>query len=241
MLMEARGTERTTIEGHQAIRHPSDFHIVNLSGEVSRNLGRRMYAIGFQEVDENGAFSSAIFATSAVIAPSRDGLWYGDTEQYELREVIGPGETGRIVRWAGPDRTVRDSDVNAVLAKWSEGVEPEVRSYLAEYGRTHPRADQFPAYERLIADQTGRLWVQDYVKDHEDDGLRRWVVFSPDGEQALARATLPASLELKEIGDDWVLGVEKDDLGIESIVLYDVLTTSDEGLGIRQPIAEAVR
>jgi hypothetical protein len=131
--------------------------------------------------------------------------------------------------------------VNAVLAKWSEGVEPEVRSYLAEYGRTHPRADQFPAYERLIADQTGRLWVQDYVKDHEDDGLRRWVVFSPDGEQALARATLPASLELKEIGDDWVLGVEKDDLGIESIVLYDVLTTSDEGLGIRQPIAEAVR
>jgi hypothetical protein len=192
-----------------------------------------MFAIEFQEIDENGAFSPAIFAVSVVIAPSRDGLWYGDTEQYELREVAGPGETRRIVRWTGPDRTVRDSDVNAILAKWSESVEPDVRSYLAEYGRTHPRADQFPACERIIADLTGRLWVQGYVKDHEDDGLRRWVVFSPDGEQALARATLPASLELMEIGNDWVLGVERDDLGVESMVLYHLLTTSEELPGVR--------
>jgi hypothetical protein len=75
--------------------------------------------------------------------------------------------------------------------------------------------------------------VQGYVKDHEDDGLRRWVVFSPDGEQALARATLPASLELMEIGNDWVLGVERDDLGVESMVLYHLLTTSEELPGVR--------
>jgi hypothetical protein len=233
ILIEERAAERVTIDGHRAIRYPSDFYLVNLDSEAGTNLGRRMYATEFQEVDENGAFSPAIFATSAVIAPSHDGLWYGDTQEYELREEVGLEETRRVVRWRGPDRTVHDSDVRAVLAMWSEGAEPEARRYLAEYGRTHPRADHFPAYAKLIVDQAGRLWVQDYVKDHADDGRRRWLVFSPDGEQVLARATMPASLEAYDIGDNWVLGVQKDDLGVEAVVLYNVLLGSHEQLIVR--------
>jgi hypothetical protein len=233
LLVEVRRTERTVIGGHTAILHPSDFHLVDVNGEITRNLGRRMYAIGYQEVDENGAFSSAIFATEAVVAPSADGLWYGDADDYELREEVGADETRRIIRWQGPDRTIRNGDVQAVLATWSEGADPEVRSYLAEYGRTHPRADRFPAYERLVLDRTGRLWVQDYVKDHLDDGWRYWLVLSSAGTELLARVKTPAVIEIHDIGDDWLLGVTQDELGVESVVLLAIVPNPERTPAIR--------
>ncbi|HUF69868.1 MAG TPA: hypothetical protein VMM79_14585 [Longimicrobiales bacterium] len=233
LLVEARRVERTVIGGHTAILHPSDFYLVGVNGEISRNLGRRMYAIGYQEIDENGAFSSAIFATEAVVAPSADGLWYGDAEDYELREEVGADETRRIIRWQGPDRTISDADVKAVLAKWSEGAEPEVRSYLAEYGRTHPRADKFPAYEQLIMDQPGRLWIQNYVRDHLDDGWRYWMVLSSAGTELLARVKTPAAIEIHDIGDDWLLGVTQDELGVGSVVLLAIVSDPERTLAFK--------
>lgn len=157
MLVEARQPERTRIQGHAAVVHRSIAYLVNLEGEITRELGEIIFATSIQEVDENGAFSSAIFATSAVVAPSQQGMWHGDTRRYELRLETGTEGGNRIVRWSGPDRTIANRDVQAVVAKWSEGQSAEVRAHLAEYGKAHPRAESFPAYEKLIVDRTGRL------------------------------------------------------------------------------------
>lgn len=225
LLVEVRHLERTRIDGHEALVHPSDFYLVDLDGTITRELGRRMFATNFQEVDENGAFSPAIFATSAVIGTSSHGLWYGDTKSYELREEEGPDGIRRIVRWQGPDRTVTDDDVEAVLAKWRDdfGDNPEARRFLLEYGNTHPRAERFPAYGKLHVDRTGRLWVQEFVRDHVDDGLRRWTIFSADGTSVLGRLVHAAAIELHDVGDDWLLGVERDELDVESVALYRIV------------------
>jgi hypothetical protein len=231
ILLEARRAERTQIDGHAALLHPADYHLVNMEGDVVRELGRKIFATGFQEVDENGAYSSAIFAVSAVIAPSHDGFWYGDTRDYELHEVAGPDRTRRIIRWQGADRTITEDDVRAVLEVWSQDATPEVRQFLIEYGRTHPRADRFPAYENLDIDRAGRLWVQDYVKEHQDDGRRRWLILSPDGTQVLARIEHDASLVLHDLDEEFVLAVQKDDLDVESIVLHRLVRDRPERNG----------
>lgn len=224
VLIEARHLERTTIDGHAAGVFRSDFYHVDLDGTTTRELGRRLIVTEYQEVDERGAYSPAIFATPAVVGPSPDGLWYGDANGYELREEVGADEPRTIVRWQGPDRTVTDRDVEAVLALWTEEVhDPALRRFLERYGETHPRADRFPAYEALRVDRIGRLWVRDYVKEHEDDGLRRWTVFSADGTEILGRLTHPAVIEPYDVGRDWLLGVERDELDVEWVTLYDIL------------------
>lgn len=222
LLMELRRAERTTIDGHAALVHPSDFYLVDLDARITRELGRRIFVTNFQEVDENGAYSPAIFATSAVIAPAPDGLWYGDTKEAELRQEVGPNRPSTIMRWGGANRTVSDNDVEALLATWRDesADDPAVLRFLRAYGESHPRAERFPAYERLLIDRIGRLWVQEFVKPHDDDGRRQWLVFAADGTRILARMTHEAALEPYDIGDDWLLGVARDALDVESVRVY---------------------
>lgn len=221
ILVGAMRGERQRIDGHEALVHPFDFYLVNLDGTIARELGRRTYVTNFQEVGEGGAFSPEIFGTEAVVGVGRDGLWYGDATEYELREEVGPDRTRRIVRWEGPDRAVTDGDVETLLAGWiDEASSAEVRQYLMKYRDSHPRADRFPAYEQLHVADDGRVWVRDYAREHDDDGMRRWTILSADGATVLGRLTHPAALELHDVGDDWLLAVEKDELDVESLVLY---------------------
>ncbi len=94
---------------------------------------------------------------------------------------------------------------------------------MAEYGRTHPRAEQFPAYDEIRTDALGQLWVRDFVREHMDRGFRRWTVFSPNGIEVLGRLSHPDTFRPIRIGADWILGVQRDDLDIERVVLRDIV------------------
>jgi hypothetical protein len=225
LLIEHRSFDRAPIDGHDAFTYHTTLFLVDLSGQIVDRLGRWFFAREFQEVDSRGAFSPAIFATPAVIAPASDGFWYGDTESYELRRGTASAGIERILRWQGPDQTITDSDVEAVLEMWGSGpgANPDLERYLREYGRTHPRADQFPAYEEILTDAVGRLWVRDFVREHLDDGLRYWTVFSPDGIQVLGRLTHSESFKPLDVGDDWILGVETDALDVERVLFQRIV------------------
>lgn len=228
LLIEHWASTRAPLDGHDAVTHHLELFLVDLTGQITDRLGRWYYATEYQEVDSRGAFSPAIFTTPAVIAPAFDGFWYGDTENYELRRISAPDTPTRILRWQGPDRTITDSDVQALLQLWGSrpGGGPDLEQFLKEFGRTHPRAERFPAYEEILTDTAGRLWVRDFVREHIDDGFRRWTVFSPDGTQALGRLSHSGRFKPLDAGQDWMLGVETDSLDVERIVLYRIRTDS---------------
>jgi hypothetical protein len=86
-------------------------------------------------------------------------------------------------------------------------------------GRTDlPHGNIIPPYAALLADSNGNLWASDY-----DDPLKnqqgRWTVYDPAGA-VLARIALPARFRPFDIGDDWILGQELDDLDVEHVRLY---------------------
>jgi sugar lactone lactonase YvrE len=87
-----------------------------------------------------------------------------------------------------------------------------------------PAADHFPFYDQLEVDREGRLWVREYGSDASAPS-RSWLVFDPEG-RLVARATLPTSLTILEIGEDSVLGVEPDELDVEHVRLW-TWTVSD--------------
>lgn len=65
---------------------------------------------------------------------------------------------------------------------------------------------------RARLDDAGYLWVSDSTP-------RSWRVFADSGRE-VASVTIPDGLELHQAGEDFVLGLTRDSLGVESVRLY---------------------
>ena len=68
----------------------------------------------------------------------------------------------------------------------------------------------------MLLDRDDRLWVEEYAAVPDDRSV--WTVFTPEGT-LVARATMPQRLTPLEIGRDYLLGVERDELDVESVVV----------------------
>lgn len=224
LLVEQRRPVRGVVAGRNAITVYSELHLLDIASGATTSAGRRVTGIEYQEVDENGAYSPSIFGAIAVYAPAPGGFWYGTTTEYELQRVASD-TVKAILRWQGPEESVQASDVSALIEKWSSGTDatPELRRALADYGETHPRAGRFPAYEELRTDAHGNLWVRDFVREHQDDGVRRWLVFSADAHTVVGHLEHSAVLRPLRVSTEGVLGVEQDDMGVERVVFRRVI------------------
>ena len=48
---------------------------------------------------------------------------------------------------------------------------------------------------------------------------KRWDVFDPTGERVLP-VTIPTNMRLLDAGEDWVLVVVRDSLGVQTLAVY---------------------
>lgn len=163
-----------------------------------------------------------------------DVLVVGTAEATELRIFARTGELARIVRWPDRDRTVR----GPFLSSWShmvEGAEPGIGDLVESV----PRRERFPAYEGVVATDTGEILVGEYAgpvgiwplrrADHGPEALqperrvpaRRWLVFDPDGALA-ATVSTPEGFEPYAVREGRVWGVYSDELDVESIRAYEL-------------------
>jgi len=70
--------------------------------------------------------------------------------------------------------------------------------------------------------------VQRFLKPWEHDAAAVWLVFDPAG-RLLGEVEMPAGLEVFEIGEDYVLGLVRDDLDVERLMLHP-LTAAGAGV-----------
>jgi hypothetical protein len=80
------------------------------------------------------------------------------------------------------------------------------------------RMDRIPVLSLIRTDTLGRIWMRPYVW-RPADTTARWLVFESGGE-VLGTVTTPASLQVFEIGEDYILGVERDEDDAEGVVMY---------------------
>ncbi len=168
------------------------------------------------------------FGATSEVELADDGLWIGDTDARAVEKWGLDGELRRIVRWRfersrelTPARI--DSFVEAAVSTAPEAARPRAR----EMARSFPFPDREPAFGSLLVDEADRLWIGEFV-DPEVEMLqsepwpaRQWLVVDDRG-RPLGMATTPAGLEATRIGRDWVLGVHRDSLGVETVRLHDM-------------------
>jgi hypothetical protein len=156
-------------------------------------------------------------------------LYYGRSDRNEIRVHDGDGVLTAIIRGPGEPEPVTDAMIGrykeAVLAGYPDR-QQQIRAQLEEGSH----ASTLPAFSRFLVDAAGYIWVEEY---RPESAIRmwpqaiaeprtepvRWSVYDPEGV-FLGAVTVPADFVIREIGDDWLLGVARDDLDVEWVRLY---------------------
>ncbi len=159
------------------------------------------------------------FGRSSAFAAGDSILYAGDTDRFEIGRYAASGELLSIIRRSTPAREVTPADVDAFKR---ESLRPRTpgspgRAQMERALAEMPYPATMPAFSTLSTDHGRNLWVLEYEPIPETPGT--WTVFDPAGAM-LGTVTTPARLQVVEVGDDYVLGVWKDDLDVQTVRLY---------------------
>lgn len=202
-------------------------------GVLLDSLGTYRSSESFRPSNGDNIAMSRIFGASLVRAGAPEGYLVGFGADYEVLEYSSEGHLRRRLRWLGPDRTVAPADVQAFRRNFIERQgQSELGRQFARFVGEVPAADRFPAYSAMIRDRGGNVWVAAYPRP-DRSGPRPWTVLALDGRW-LGTVELPEGLEPWDIGEDYVLGVFDDELGVEHVRMYPLLKpesdTTNSGL-----------
>jgi hypothetical protein len=142
----------------------------------------------------------------------------GNGDSYEVHLRAADGNLRTIVRRTAPSPPVTPADRDSALAArfaWADQQDrrPEAERLTAAL----PEQQTFPAHGSLALDTGGNLWVQEYPRP--TDTFDRWTVYEANGDLAGWLRT-PRGIRLAEIGDDYILAIERDVNDVERVSLY---------------------
>jgi len=205
------------------------FHEQHLHAVRHAPTGERLDTIGvwpfgrWGEVgnDQVQLISYPIFEPTARVAGGGDRIVAGHAAEPRLEVYDREGRLIRIIRWLEDDRAVRPEDVAAFRrARLERATTPRARQFAeAATGDHVPVNDRFPAFSDVVLSAEGEVWVKRYRRPL-DQGPDRWLVFQPDGGLR-CRAETPEGLAVFEVGRNYVLGRQADELEVEHVLLFE--------------------
>ena len=137
------------------------------------------------------------------IAVGARRAYVGDATTYAIRVFSLDGRPLADIRKAVKTIPVTRADIEAELERQVADVGENERKGLTRYFEKIVMPKTLPPYRALVVDANDNLWVQDYARSAT--GAVIWTVFDPTGKQVV-EVPLPQSLEVHEIGTDYVLG-----------------------------------
>jgi hypothetical protein len=156
-----------------------------------------------------------------MLTPHEDRIYTGDGTTWEVRILTSTGELEAILRRSGEARPVTVEAIRAFEAQMLEPVRTdEQRVGLQQLFREWSYPETQPVYDRLLVDRSDNVWLRHFQMPMTDSTA--WTVFDASGTWQ-GEVALPSSLAVEEIGDDYLLGIRTDELGIESVELYALL------------------
>jgi len=160
------------------------------------------------------------FGRQTRLAVAEGKVYVGTSESHEVRVYDPDGVLQRLIRWEGDDLTlnsdVADEYFEFEIQRAPPGARPGMRREFGDMTLPGTR----PAYSELMVDAVGNLWVWEF--DPMRDATQRWLVFGREGVW-LGRVTFPPRHTVTEILDDKVVAVATDDLGVETVVVYELI------------------
>ena len=206
-------------------RYETSLYHVAADGTNLAEIGTFIGGEGFYMPFGNRGFSyyEPIFPRGSHRMAAEQHLYVGTNDTYEIRRYTPHGRLTGIVRRHHAVRAVTSDHVEYEHARRLARASDDRRERTEEALQKMPVPETFPAYHRVRGDIDGNLWVQAYPVPPQSTA--RWAVFDSTGVLQ-GEVDLPVDLDPTHIGEDFIVGVWRDDLEVEHLQLY-ALVKSD--------------
>lgn len=215
-------------DGNDVTRQEESLYAVSQDGErhdsLSASLGneRFIYNPGSTSGGRTMVFvSTPMFGRLTEYGIHGNQLYVASNDTYEVRVHGHDGSLASIVRRQHDLLEVTDADIEALRDQQLGGdTPPQMRQTMIDVLEATPIRETMPAYERIVLDQVGNLWVEEYRRPN--DTVRRWTVFNTGGVM-LGTLPTPDRFVIHDVGRDFVLGKWTDELDIEHVQMYELI------------------
>ena len=197
------------------------FYVFSDTGSAIDSIG--VLAVNQAEAREREGRQSVFywpFHASGFVGIAAERIVYAWSASPELLVSSDSGTLAQIVRLPDRPRAFTPALRQEEGARVAETRSPTLRPlFLRDWNRMD-FPDSLPVYSAMVVDRSDLAWLQELVLG--DPPHRRWLIVDPVTGQLQADVMLPGRLRVMEIGDDYVLGTIRDDVGVESLVLLDL-------------------
>jgi len=194
---------------------------------------------GAGRIEFEGFSFEVPFGSLPYIAVGGGRLWFGRSDRTLINGVSTSG--GRLPPVLLPQprvpvtrehrRLYRDFDAGV----WS-GISRVSQQVVSRHHARVEFPDSLPAFQGLLIDESGNLWVQEY-QPRWSQGDYRWEVFDPSGRW-ITQVTVPFGLlsqckrtspyggcryNILEVGEGYLLTAHRDELGVQRLKKFRIL------------------
>jgi hypothetical protein len=159
------------------------------------------------------------FGRVPLAAVSGERFFFGSGDAWEIEAHDVTGTLLRLIRYDRPPVPVTGEHVSEYVDDFVANFPTENQARMRQLLAEIPVPETFPPYGGLAADLLGYLWVADY--DPPGDVHSAWTIFDRDGAVS-GRVMAPQGFSVLEIGGDYILGVYRDDMGVEYLRQYSL-------------------
>lgn len=180
---------------------------------------------------EGGNWTYPAFGLSPAAAARDSIIVYGSSERFEVQVMDLDGRVARTISWQGSRQPVTDSlrrlyeyDATRRLIDFARRTGRDTLAVIEGGVRQAPAySDSVPTIGSILLDSDLNIWVSDF--GFRENPATRWSVFGLSGEH-LAEVHVPQRFRIFDIGRDYVLGVQRDVDGLESIRLHRLVKSN---------------
>ena len=202
---------------------------LHLFARDGSHLGE-MASIDGMERREVGNFTGPHpLSPMAFFAVGNDRIYAGESLSPSVRVFDSAGALVREMSWE-PDEgvdaeTAYRATIDAAVSKADADRAQNTRERLEAF----PIADRVSVFWGLMADEAGFLWIRPFDPHKHSLSLGGtqgtggdWHVLSPEGDP-INSVTIPDDLQPTFLGNTALVGIRRDELGVESVCAFEVM------------------
>lgn len=204
-------------------RQATSYQSSTLEGALAADFGAFPGSEFFMKVRQSGGAVSMSarlipFGKYAMAAAAPDRMYFGSGDSWEIQGFGLDGRLNRLIRLDRELLPVTGDLVEAyLLEQEAEAVDEAQAREIRQGMEEMPLPDFLPAFAGLHSDKVEHIWVE--RSRGPEDPTPVFDIFNPDGA-LVGLASLPADLDVVEIGEDYLLGLFRDELEVEYLRLY---------------------
>ncbi len=190
------------------IRRPDPLVLFDLEGEQIDSIGETRGP----ELYVSGGTVGVFFGKSSHVATMGRRIFLGSNDTMQVDELDVSGNLVRILRIPDYPLDLSDAQIAAERDFFLDRSPPG--SPFRQGFQDAPASDTRPAYNDILVDPSGAVWLELFRGASEQDHPQEWLVLDADGTW-LGTVQIPDRFTVSDITMDAVLGVWRDELDVE--------------------------